>query len=223
MGGPDHAMIPLDLAQAAGPSMGRGAAGGRACGGAATALLADLIARDGAAWARQASLSMAPLIQPGDAVRLVPLDRGQIARGTLIAYRREEMFVVHRLLAWGEAGVVTKGDALSSPDPLVTWEQVVTQVAALRRTGKLPVDLGIFPWPLINHALGVVAAIATCLPVEQGSAGTTNPRCDGPGGPPGAPAEGTAPILRPEALEHLRERPQKGQGSGPAPRSATRS
>jgi hypothetical protein len=207
-------MIPQDLAQAAGPSMGRGAA---------TALLADLIARDGAAWARQASLSMAPLIQPGDAVRLVPLDRGQIARGTLIAYRREEMLVVHRLLAWGEAGVVTEGDALNSPDPLVAWEQVVAQVAALRRTGKLPVDLGIFPWPLINHALGVVAAIATCLPVEQGSAGTTNPRSDGPGGPPGAPAEGTAPILRPEALEHLREHPQKGQGSGPAPRSAMRS
>ncbi len=216
-------MIPLDLAHAAGPSMRSGAAGGRACGGAATALLVDLMARDGAVWARQASLSMAPLIQPGDAVRLVPLDRGQIARGTLIAYRREERLVVHRLLAWGEAGVVTKGDALSTPDPLVAWEQVVAQVAAVRRTGKPQVDLGIFPWPLINHALGVVAAIATSLPVEQGSAGTTNPRSDGPGGPPGPPAEGTAPILRPEALEHLREHPQKGQGSGPAPRSAMRS
>lgn len=60
--------------------------GGPAYGGEATALLADLIARDGAAWARQAPLSMAPLIQPGDAVRQVPLDRGQIAWGTQMAY-----------------------------------------------------------------------------------------------------------------------------------------
>ena len=169
MGGPDHALIPLDQGHAAGPSMRRGAAGGPAYGGAATALLADLIARDGAAWARQASLSMAPLIQPGDAVRLVPLDRGQIARGSLIAYRREEMLVVHRLLAWGEAGVVTKGDALTSPDPLVAWEQVVAQVAALRRTGKPPADLGAFPWPVINRALGVIAAFACRLPDGNGA------------------------------------------------------
>ncbi len=165
-------MIPLDLAQAAGPSMGRGAAGGRAYGGAATALLADLIARDGAAWARQASLSMAPLIQPGDAVRLVPLDRGQIARGTLIAYRREEMLVVHRLLAWGEAGVVTKGDALTSPDPMVAWEQVVAQVAALRRTGKPQIDLGIFPWPFINDVLSSLSAIASRLSSDYGTGGS---------------------------------------------------
>ena len=172
MGGPDHALIPLDQAHAAGPSMRRGAAGGPAYGGAATALLADLIARDGAAWARQASLSMAPLIQPGDAVRLVALDRGQIARGTLIAYRREEMLVVHRLLAWGEAGVVTKGDALTSPDPLVAWEQVVAQVAALRRTGKPPADLGAFPWPFINGVLSALSAIASRLSAENRTGGT---------------------------------------------------
>jgi hypothetical protein len=162
-------MIPLDLAHAAGPSLGRGAVGGRAKGRAATALLADLIARDGAAWARQASLSMAPLIQPGDAVRLVPLDRGQIARGALIAYRREEMLVVHRILAWGEAGVVTKGDALTSPDPLVAWEQVVAQVAALRRTGKPPADLGAFPWSLINGVLSSISAMASRFSAENGT------------------------------------------------------
>ncbi len=172
MGGPDHALIPLDQGHAAGASMGRGAAGGPAYSGAATALLADLIARDGAAWARQASLSMAPLIQPGDAVRLVPLDRGQIARGSLIAYRREETLVVHRLLAWGEAGVVTKGDALTSPDPLVAWELVVAQVAALRRTGKPPADLGAFPWPFINGVLSAVSAIASRLSAENGTGGT---------------------------------------------------
>jgi hypothetical protein len=168
-------MIPLDLAHTAGPSMGRGAAGGPAYGRATAALLADLIARDGAAWARQASLSMAPLIQPGDAVRLVPLDRGQIARGALIAYRREEMLVVHRILAWGEAGVVTKGDALTSPDPLVAWEQVVAQVAALRRTGKPPADFGAFPWPIINGALCSLSAIASRLSAENGTGGSRSP------------------------------------------------
>ncbi|MGE5849491.1 MAG: hypothetical protein ACM362_05140 [Candidatus Methylomirabilota bacterium] len=175
MGEADHAMIPLDLAHASGSSMTRGAAGGRVCGGVATALLADLIARDGAVWARQASLSMAPLIQPGDAVHLVPLDREQIARGTLIAYRREELLVVHRLLTWGHAGVVTKGDALTSPDPLVAWEQVVAQVTALRRTGKPPADLGAFPWPLINGVLSSISAIASRLSAENGTGGSWPP------------------------------------------------
>ncbi len=172
MDGADHAMIPLDLGQTAGPSVERGAAGGPSCGGAAAALLPDVIARDGAAWARQASLSMAPLIQPGDAVRLVSLDREKIARGTLIAYRREGLLVVHRLLAWGEAGLVTKGDALTSPDPLIAWEQVLAQVAALRRSGKPPAELGAFPWPFINGVLSSLSAIASRLSADNGADGS---------------------------------------------------
>ncbi len=145
MGGPDHAVIPPDqrCSTACGP----------AYGGVATALLGDLIARAGAAWVREASPSMSPLIRPGDEVRLVPLDPRRVRRGMLIAYQGEHGLVLHRVLARTSAGLVAKGHALACPDPLVGWEEVVARVIGLRRAGRRPADLNTFPWPLINHAL----------------------------------------------------------------------
>jgi hypothetical protein len=129
----------------------------------------EVLARDGETWVREATLSMSPLIRPGDEVRLVRLDPGRINRGALIACQREEGLVLHRVLARTDAGVVTKGDALATPDPPVAWEQLVAGAAGLRRAGKPEADLNAFPWPLINYALGVVAAIACRVPVENGA------------------------------------------------------
>ena len=137
----------------------------------ATSLVMEVLARDGEAWVREATLSMSPLIRPGDEVCLVRPDPGHINRGALIACQRAEGLVLHRVLARTDAGVVTKGDALASPDPPVGWGQVVAGVAALRRAGKPEADLKVFPWPQINHALGVVAAIACRIPVENGAGG----------------------------------------------------
>jgi len=137
----------------------------------ATSLVMEVLARDGETWVREATLSMSPLIRPGDEVRLVRLDPGRINRGALVACHRGEGLVLHRVLARTDAGVVTKGDALASPDPPVGWGQVVAGVAALRRTGGAEANLRVFPWPLINYALGVVAAIACRVPVENGAGG----------------------------------------------------
>lgn len=134
----------------------------------ATSLVMEVLARDGETWVREATLSMSPLIRPGDEVCLVRLDPGRINRGALVACQRGNELILHRVLARTEAGVVTKGDALALPDSPVGWEQVVAGVAALRRAGKPEADLSVFPWPLINHALGVIAAIACRVPVENG-------------------------------------------------------
>jgi hypothetical protein len=114
---------------------------------------------------------MSPLIRPGDEVRLVRPDPRLITRGTLIAYRRDGRLFLHRVLARTDAGVVTKGDALASPDALVGWEQVVGRVAAVRSAGKPEADLDAFPWPLVNPALGVIAAIARRVPVQDCAGG----------------------------------------------------
>ena len=137
----------------------------------ATSLVKEVLARDGEAWVREATLSMSPLIRPGDEVCLIRPDPGRINRGALIACQRGEGLVLHRVLARTDAGVVTKGDALASPDASVGWEQVVAAVAALRRPGKPEADLTVFPWPVVNHALGVIAAIACRVPVENGASG----------------------------------------------------
>lgn len=137
----------------------------------ATSLVREVLAREGEAWVREATLSMSPLIRPGDEVRLVPLDRRRVPPGSLIAYRRQDDLVLHRVLARNEAGVVAKGDALGSPDPPVGWEEVVARVATLRRVGKRPADLEAPPWPAVNQVLGVIAAIARRLPVQDGAGG----------------------------------------------------
>lgn len=137
----------------------------------ATPFVVELLARHGAVWVREASRSMSPLIREGDEVRLVPLEPRRITRGALIAYRKGEGLVLHRVLASSEAGVITKGDALASPDPLIGWQDVVARAAGLRRAGMPSADLDTFPWPLVNHALGVIAAIAGRLRVEEDSGG----------------------------------------------------
>jgi len=210
MGGPDHAVIPPD--QRCGPACGP------AYGGVPTALLGDLIARAGAAWVREASPSMSPLIRPGDEVRLVPLDSRRVRRGTLIAYQGDQGLILHRVLARTSAGLVAKGDTLACPDPLVGWEEVVACLAAVRRPGRPPADFTAFPWPVLNLALGVIASIATRLPVEQGSAGRTNTRGDGPGAPPGAPAEGTALHPTPGGPGAPPRAPPERAGVGPSPK-----
>ncbi|MFI5339009.1 MAG: hypothetical protein ACHQ7N_04130 [Candidatus Methylomirabilales bacterium] len=137
----------------------------------ATPFLVELLARHGAVWVREASRSMSPLIRPGDEVRLVPLEPLRITRGALIAWQQEERLLLHRVLAWDKAGVITKGDALASPDPLVGWDDVVARVAALRRAGMPSVDLDTFPWPLVNRLLGALSAIAGRLRVEENIGG----------------------------------------------------
>jgi hypothetical protein len=114
---------------------------------------------------------MSPLIRPGDEVRLVPLDRRRIGRGTLVAYRQDERLVLHRVLARTESGLVVKGDALASSDLLVGWTKAVARAATLRRPSRRPADLDAFPWPLVNRALGVIAAIGSRLPVEETEGG----------------------------------------------------
>jgi hypothetical protein len=133
----------------------------------ATPFVAELLARHGAVWVREASRSMSPLIREGDEVRLGVPEPQRITQGALIACRQQGGLVLHRVLASSEAGVITKGDALASPDPPVGWEDVVARVTALRRAGMPLADLDRFPWPLVNRLLGALSAIAGRFHIEE--------------------------------------------------------
>lgn len=134
----------------------------------AVPLALGVLARGESLWVREASPSMVPLIRPGDELLLAPLDSRAIPRGALIACARGGHLVIHRVVAASGSGVVTKGDALASPDPLVPWERVVARVVALRGPDGRVVDLKAFPWPLVNCLLGWVAAIGGRLSPETG-------------------------------------------------------
>lgn len=137
-------------------------------GGAFVVPLAlDVLAREGGVWGRGTGVSMLPLIRPGVEIRLVPFDGRRVFRGMLVAYPREARLVVHRVIAWAEAGLVTKGDASAFPDPPVPRDEVVARVVALRGANGRCVDLEAFPWPLLNRLLGTHAWFASRLCREE--------------------------------------------------------
>src|SRR3989304_4611152 len=80
-------------------------------------LALDALAREGDLGLSGASRSMLPLIRPEDEVRLVPVDPARVVPGMVIAYRREERLVIHRVLACGDAGIFPKGEPPASPAP----------------------------------------------------------------------------------------------------------
>ena len=125
--------------------------------GLAVAFVPDVLAREGAAWVRAASSSMAPLVREGDALRLVPLDRGRVGPGDLVAFVEGSVLVVHRVLARTPAGVVTKGDALAEPDGLVEWTRVVARVAAIRTPAGRTLDFDRAPWRRLARLLAALA------------------------------------------------------------------
>ena len=129
-------------------------------------LALDALAREGDLWLSGASASMLPLIRPEDEVRLVPVDPARVVPGMVIAYRREERLVIHRVLACGDAGIVAKGDASASPDPPVRRDDVLARVVALRSARGRSVDFTAFPWPLLDRLLSAIATLASRPPPD---------------------------------------------------------
>ena len=129
-------------------------------------LALDALAREGDLWLRGGSQSMLPLIRPEDEIRLVPVSPARVVPGMLIAYRREERLVIHRVLACGGPGFITKGDAIAASDPPVHRDDVLARVVALRSASGRSVDFTAFPWPLLNRFLSAIATLASRPPSD---------------------------------------------------------
>jgi Peptidase S24-like len=126
-----------------------------------------LLAREGSAWVRAASCSMRPLIQPGDELLLSPLHSGAARTGMIVAYRRDGMLIVHRVLQARPDALVTRGDALPTADAPVSERALVARVVAIRSAGRRVLDLGRAPWPLIGVALAGVARLPGTNPIVR--------------------------------------------------------
>lgn len=125
----------------------------------ATDFVQDVLAREGAAWVSAASSSMAPLIQPGDELRLAPFAAARVHAGAIVAFWRGGELVVHRVLRRAAGGVVTRGDALGEADSPVVWSRVIGRIVAIRTPSGRLLDLDRWPWPLIGRALAAVARL----------------------------------------------------------------
>ena len=94
---------------------------------------------------------MAPLLLPGDAVRVASLGGVEPRRGALLVVRQGGYLVTHRLVGWVGTGagrrLLLQGDACHRPDQPVTREDVLGVVVARRRAGRwAPVGSGSLSW-----------------------------------------------------------------------------
>lgn len=103
--------------------------------------------------------SMQPVFRPGDAVIAWRVPPQQLKVGDIISYRSlhdSRVIISHRLvskqLKGGDLRLLTKGDAVSTPDPPISASAVVGQVSAVAPgLGKV--------LSLIKTPLGLAAAI----------------------------------------------------------------
>ena len=82
--------------------------------------------------------SMAPLLRPGDSVRVTPLGGEEPRRGAVLVVRQGNFLLTHRLVGWAGAGeqLLLQGDACLRPDRPVAADAVLGVVVARRRGGR---------------------------------------------------------------------------------------
>jgi len=128
----------------------------------AVPFVVETLARTRMVWVREGSESMAPIVRAGDRLCLAPADHLHIHPGSLVAFCTDARLVVHRVVACGAAGVVTKGDALVRRDTPVAWDAVIGRVIAVAHSVKLT-ELERFPWPALSRVLAVLSRVAEAV------------------------------------------------------------
>ncbi|RMG07123.1 MAG: hypothetical protein D6731_24350 [Planctomycetota bacterium] len=106
-------------------SGGPEAGGGRRC-----ALLAAALARGLRVRLRVRGGSMAPSLHDGQRIEIEPLRRPPRV-GEVVACRVGDRLRVHRVVAFGPAGVVTRGDANGRDDPPLPLGEVLGRARAV--------------------------------------------------------------------------------------------
>ncbi len=113
-------------------------------------LAADILSKGDMLRFRAHGGSMYPFIKNGDIIKVKPMEASAIRVGDVIFYRsvRGRLFA-HRVIKvdaqHGRVALVTKGDSVSSADPLVHPKQVLGQVVAIRRGERtIKLDRGVY-------------------------------------------------------------------------------
>lgn len=85
--------------------------------------------------------SMAPLLSPGDAVRVRAGE--PLRRGDLVVARTAKGLVVHRLVRWNKGEVILRGDNSPRCDPPLDQEHVLGRVVTLVRSEPPSLRVGL--------------------------------------------------------------------------------
>ncbi len=82
--------------------------------------------------------SMLPAVWPGDTLVIERVEGYRISKGDLVLFNRDRRLFVHRVVTTGVDGssVLTQGDAMLAPDPVVQESELLGRVSMILRKGK---------------------------------------------------------------------------------------
>lgn len=101
-------------------------------------MAAEVLRRSGLLRLRVTGWSMLPTVCPGDILVIERVDRAALAQGDIVLVSRDRRLFAHRLLSKDEenAEFLTRGDAMTAPDPPVGDNQVLGRISFILRNGR---------------------------------------------------------------------------------------
>jgi len=103
-------------------------------------LAGEVLRSSGTLRLRVMGWSMLPAVWPGDTLVIESVKGNAVSEGDIVLFRRDRRLFVHRVVAKGapsgEAGIVTRGDAMPHPDPLIAEGDLLGRVTSIVRNGK---------------------------------------------------------------------------------------
>ena len=107
-------------------------------------LASEVLRRFGELRLQVTGASMLPSVWPGDVLTIRSARLPEISRGDLVLFFRGRRFFVHRVLKVSADRLLTRGDSVVSPDPLVSSDELLGRVVSIARDGavRAPSKLG---------------------------------------------------------------------------------
>lgn len=106
----------------------------------ASELAEEVIRKFGTVRLRVQGTSMTPAIRPGDTISIERTHPREIEPGEIILYAREGRMFAHRVIRRVQTAVgvrlLTQGDRMQLPDPLVSAEELLGRVVLIERGSR---------------------------------------------------------------------------------------
>lgn len=82
--------------------------------------------------------SMLPAVWPGDTLVLESITSDTVSEGDIVLFSRDRRLFAHRVLTKNveASGMLTRGDAMPAPDPMVCKDELLGKVSFIVRNGK---------------------------------------------------------------------------------------
>ncbi|MGH9493624.1 MAG: S24/S26 family peptidase [Candidatus Sulfotelmatobacter sp.] len=102
-------------------------------------LAGEVLRSSGRLRLRVGGWSMLPSIFPGDTLVIERSECGDVEEGDIVLFSRDRRLFAHRVVKRArpsEPDIVTRGDAMSTADPVVGGKEMLGRVVLIQRNGK---------------------------------------------------------------------------------------